>query len=51
MFKDLSFHTKPLADLKWNTDGQYLGSISYDKTARIGQLELSGSIKLIQTGK
>lgn len=51
MFKDINFHSKVLLDIDWNVDGQYLGSSSYDKTVKIGQLEQSGNVKVIQTGK
>ena len=50
MFKDINFHSKVLLDIDWNCDGQYLGSSSYDKTVKIGQLETSGNVKVVQTG-
>ena len=50
MFRDVSFHSKPVTDVKWNCDGQYLGSGSSDRTAKIGQLDQSGNLKLLQTG-
>ena len=50
MFKEINFHSKVLLDIDWNCDGQYLGSSSYDKTVKIGQLETSGNVKVVQTG-
>ncbi len=50
MFKDVTIHTKSLSELKWSTDGQYLGTASYDHTIKIGQLDLSGNIRTLQSG-
>jgi len=42
-------HTKPVVDLKWNCDGSYLGSASYDKTVKLYLLESSGALKVMHT--
>lgn len=46
---DIVGHTKPVVDLKWNCDGSYLGSVSYDKSVKLYSLDSSGTLKLVQT--
>jgi WD40 repeat protein len=45
--KDLNTHSKSVVDLQWNNEGNYLGTVSHDKTVKIGQLDTSGSTKTI----
>ena len=52
--RDISIHTKPLADVKWNCDGSLLATAGYDKNIKIHSLDNSSSsasniLKLLQT--
>lgn len=42
-------HTRPLTDLKWNRDGDFLASVSKDKTTKVSALKPDGSLKLVHT--
>lgn len=45
----LGLHSKPVSDLKWNISGEYLASVSKDKTTKICALKGDGSLKLVHT--
>jgi len=47
--REVTYHTKTCTDVRWNCDGSYLGSSSYDKTVKIGQLSPDGGVKTVQT--
>ena len=42
-------HSKPLTDVKWNCDGNYASTASYDKSVKIHLLESSGSLKTVHS--
>ena len=42
-------HLKPISDLKWNVDGDFLATVSKDKTTKISALKSDGSLKLVHT--
>jgi THO complex subunit 3 len=46
---DVVQHVKPVVDLKWNCDGSYLGSASYDKSVKLYSLDSSGVLKVVHT--
>lgn len=47
--RDISLHTKPFSDARWNCDGSYIGTASLDKNVKIGQLELTGNIRSVHS--
>jgi hypothetical protein len=47
---NLSHHAKNVIEMKWSTDGVYLGTASFDKSVKIAQVESNGSTRVVQTG-
>lgn len=45
----LGLHSKPVSDLKWNSTGEYLATVSKDKTTKICALRGDGTMKLVHT--
>lgn len=45
-FRDFHYHGKSVLSAKWNCDGSYLATGSYDKTCKVGNLEPNGSLKV-----
>ena len=48
--KDVNMHSKIIFELKWNCDGSYIGSVSNDRSVKIGQMDVSNCMaKTIHT--
>jgi WD40 repeat protein len=47
--KDVGGYSKMMSEIKWNREGNYLGMISSDKSAKVGQLDKSGSFQNVHS--
>lgn len=50
VFKDVkNLHDKNISDVRWSTDGIYLGTTSNDRTAKITQIDSQGLCRIIHS--
>lgn len=42
--RDAITHSKTVADIRWNNDGSFLASASFDKNVKIGSLDVTGNV-------
>lgn len=47
--KDATGYNKVLHELKWNSEGNYIGMISADKSVKVGQLDKTGSFQNVHS--
>merc|ERR1719487_944750 len=47
--RDGNPHSKPVGDVKWNANGEYLGSVSFDKSFKVGQMDNNGNYRTVHS--